>query len=179
MRGPLIFVTTVVVGGALLLGLSRLAAPDAARSQPEPVPAPPPAVVADASLPPMTVYQSPTCGCCSEWIEHVRAAGFRVEVVDTDDLTAIKVAMGVPGWLGACHTAEIDGVLVEGHVPAAYIASFLAERPAGVRGIAVPGMPIGSPGMEVPGRAAEPYDVIAFRADGATAVFRSHRQAGG
>ncbi len=176
MRGPLILVATLVVGGVLLAGLSRSGGTGVAdSSQVEPRPRAEPVAV-DPGRSVMTVYKTPTCGCCTLWIDHLQAAGFPVEAVDVDDLTAIKVALGVPLSLGSCHTAEIDGVVVEGHVPARDLADFLAERPAGVRGLAVPGMPIGSPGMEVPGQAPDPYDVIAFSDDGSRAVFRSHRE---
>lgn len=180
MRGPLVLVATVLVGGAVLFGISRSGSSDApapaAESMAPVTPAAAvPAVMVDASMPVMTVFKSPTCGCCTAWIDHLRAAGFRVEVTDTADMVAVKTAMGVPPEMGSCHTAEIDGVLIEGHVPAGDIADFMAERPEGVRGLAVPGMPVGSPGMEVAGQPADPYDVVAFSDDGSTSVYRSHR----
>jgi hypothetical protein len=112
-------------------------------------------------LPRMVVSKDPNCGCCSGWVEHVRAAGFEVDIVNTSNLTPIKQRLGVPSDLAACHTAEIGGYAVEGHVPAVAIKRLLSERPA-AKGLAVPGMPIGSPGMEVPGQADEVYDVILF-----------------
>jgi hypothetical protein len=115
------------------------------------------------TLPRMRVSKDPNCGCCALWIEHVRAAGFGVEVVDTGDLAPIKQRLGIPAELAACHTAEIGGYAIEGHVPAAAIRRLLDERPA-AQGLAVPGMPIGSPGMEVAGAPAEIYDVILFAA---------------
>lgn len=193
MRGPLVLVATVLVGGVVILGLSRSGSSNAPPPEPEQMvgaatgdavaadtdaAAPSGAVAAvsvDPSMPVMKVFKSPTCGCCTAWIEHLQAAGFQVEVTDTNDMVAIKTAMGVPPEMGSCHTAEIDGVLIEGHVPAADIADFMAERPEGVRGLAVPGMPVGSPGMEVPGQPADPYDVVAFSDDGSTSVYRSHR----
>ncbi len=120
------------------------------------------------------VYKTATCGCCAAWVDHLRAAGFAVEVRDVVDLAAVKDSLGLPQGLGSCHTARVGGYTVEGHVPAADIARLLAERPAGVDGIAVPGMPMGSPGMEVPGRPADPYDVLAFGSAGQS-VFASHR----
>ena len=117
--------------------------------------------LAAASLPKITVTKDPTCGCCAGWAEHVRAAGFPVEVVETSELNRVKVRLGVPRNLAACHTAEVDGYVVEGHVPAGAIKRLLVERPQ-VKGLAVPGMPAGSPGMEVPGAEPETYDVIAF-----------------
>jgi hypothetical protein len=115
-----------------------------------------------AGLPKITVTKDPTCGCCAGWTEHVRAAGFRVE---TNELNRVKVRLGVPSNLAACHTAEVDGYVVEGHVPATTIKRLLAERPA-VKGLAVRGMPVGSPGMEVEGAEPETYDVIAFGSNG-------------
>jgi hypothetical protein len=117
------------------------------------------------------VYKSPTCGCCNGWIDHLREAGYTVEAVDIpgyQDLQDRKRAEGVPGDLGSCHTATIEGYTIEGHVPAESIERLLRERPD-IKGLAVPGMPIGSPGM--PGRNPRPYDVIAFTEDGQTSVF--------
>ena len=114
-----------------------------------------------ASLPKLTVTKDPTCSCCAGWTEHVRAAGFPVEVVETNELNRVKTRLGVPPHLAACHTAEVDGYVIEGHVPAATIKRLLTERPA-VKGLAVKGMPTGSPGMEVEGAQPETYDVIAF-----------------
>lgn len=102
------------------------------------------------------------------------ANGFAVQIRDTDDLTSIKAAQGVPSELQSCHTAIVDGYIVEGHVPAADIKRLLNERPP-IRGLAVPGMPVGSPGMELQGAAADPYDVIAFEESGKTSVFASYQ----
>jgi hypothetical protein len=117
------------------------------------------------SLPKLTVTKDPSCGCCTGWAEHVRAAGFPVEVVETGELNRLKARLGVPANLAACHTGEIDGYVVEGHVPAGAIKRLLAERPK-VTGLAVPGMPVGSPGMEVEGAEPDTYDVIAFGPSG-------------
>jgi hypothetical protein len=127
----------------------------------------------DAADADVVVYKSPTCGCCSGWVEHMRESGYDVATVDLedyDDLARTKAEHGVPNDLGSCHTAVVDGYTVEGHVPAAVVAKLLEERPD-VRGIAVPGMPIGSPGMEGPN--PQPYDVIAFRRDGSRVVYES------
>ena len=97
-----------------------------------------------------------------------------VTMIDVPDLPAYKQRVGVPGGLGACHTALVDGMVVEGHVPSEDILRLLAERPTGVKGIAVPGMPRGSSGMEQPNGAVDPYDVIAFRADGSSYSFARH-----
>ena len=113
---------------------------------------------ADA-LPEVVVHRDPSCGCCGAWVEHLRRAGFPVKVVETDSLNAIKQRLGVPADLFSCHTAETTGYVIEGHVPAGAIRRLLAERPQAA-GLAVPGMPIGSPGME--GGAPETYEVVLF-----------------
>lgn len=123
--------------------------------------------------PAVEVYKDPSCGCCSKWIDHLRSHGFAARAIDTDRLDQIKASRGVPRQARSCHTAIVGGYVVEGHVPAADIQRLLKERPS-IVGIAVPGMPIGSPGMEVPGTRAQPYDVIAFETDGSTRVFASH-----
>src|SRR3546814_2251231 len=102
-----------------------------------------------AALPRMTVHKTPTCGCCGAWIDHVQKAGFTVDVHDMDDLGPVKERLGVPYAKGSCHTAEIGGYVIEGHVPAADIKRLLEEKPD-ARGLVLPGMPLGSPGMEVP-----------------------------
>lgn len=117
------------------------------------------------------VYRSPACGCCLGWAEHLREAGFRVRVEDRDDLGAVKADLGVPLDLSSCHTARVGGYVVEGHVPASDIRRLLDERPD-VQGLAVPGMPVGSPGMEGPD--PEPYDVVAFDGEGDRTVFATH-----
>jgi len=120
--------------------------------------------VADA-----TVYKDPNCGCCNKWIDHLKRAGFMVEAYNRDDMAKIKAELGVPRGLESCHTALIEGYVVEGHVPIADIERMLTEKPDGL-GLAVPGMPIGSPGMEY-GDEKEPYSVVLFRADGRQSVF--------
>jgi hypothetical protein len=125
---------------------------------------------ADAPL--MVVYKSPTCGCCAKWIDHVKANGFRVEIHDVNDNVAAKKAeWRVPRELHSCHTAKVGDYVLEGHVPAAEIKRMLAEKPA-IAGLAVPGMPMGSPGMEGP-YPADKYDVVAFTHGGQTSVFAS------
>jgi hypothetical protein len=118
--------------------------------------------------PEMTVYKSATCGCCSKWIEHMKSAGFQVRAVDLEDLTEAKQAAGVPLKLQTCHTALVEGYAVEGHVPADLVKKLLAEKPK-VAGIAVPGMPSGSPGMESADR--DPYDVLLFDKAGTTTLY--------
>ena len=111
--------------------------------------------------PPMLVHKDPNCGCCAGWVKHVRNAGFNAEVRETADMDAVKARLGIPDALASCHTAEIDGYLIEGHVPAGEIVRLLAERPRAL-GLAVPDMPVGSPGMEVPGRQPDTYQVVLF-----------------
>lgn len=126
-----------------------------------------------AELPTVTVFKTPTCGCCSKWIDHLRENGFEVTATDLPDIAPVKQRFHVPGQLHACHTAAVGPYVVEGHVPAADIKRLLAERPD-VTGIGVPGMPIGSPGMEQ-GNRKDPYDVIAFDRNGSQYVFARHR----
>jgi hypothetical protein len=127
-------------------------------------------VAGAASGPEVTVYKSPTCGCCSEWVTHLRRHGFRVKTEDLADLQPIKTRHGIPAELQSCHTALVGGYVVEGHVPADLVERLLQERPR-VAGLAVPGMPVGSPGMEVPGMPADRYRVLTFDRSGKTAVF--------
>ena len=119
----------------------------------------------------VTVYKSPTCGCCNAWIKHLEANGFAVRAHNVNDLDAYKRRHGVTPQLAACHTALVDGYVVEGHVPAADIKRLLAERPK-VKGIAVPGMPMGSPGMEGPIK--EPYSTVTFDDAGRTTIYARH-----
>lgn len=127
-----------------------------------------------AALPTLTVYKSQYCGCCHNWVDHVKAAGFPVRTIDTEAMASVKAEMGVPRQLESCHTVVVGNYLVEGHVPAADIKRMLAEKPA-IRGIAVPGMPIGSPGMEQgPVSGYQKYEVIAFTAAGRTSVYARH-----
>jgi hypothetical protein len=121
-----------------------------------------------SQAPEMVVYKRPECGCCGDWIEHVKAVGFRVTVRNRSDLIAIKDRYGITPALMSCHTAVVGGYAVEGHVPADLIQRLLRERPA-VVGIAVPGMPAGSPGME--GLVRESYKILTFDRDGGTRVY--------
>jgi hypothetical protein len=120
----------------------------------------------------MVVYKSPHCGCCQVWVDYVEEAGFRVVSHDVMDVQPIKAHHGLPGHLSSCHTTLVGGYVVEGHVPADVIRRLLAERPD-IAGIAVPGMPLGSPGMEVPSGRKDPYDIIAFTRDGRVSVYDS------
>jgi len=124
-------------------------------------------------LPQVLMYKDPNCGCCGAWAEHLEANGFRVKTVATNDMESVKRRFAVPQRLTSCHTAKVGNYVVEGHVPASAIRRLLREKPA-LAGVSVPGMPLGSPGMEVPGK-KDPYDVVGFDKAGKTAVYESHR----
>lgn len=128
-----------------------------------------------ATGPVVEVWKSPTCSCCSKWVEHLKANGFQVEVHNEGQMNPLKAKLGIPQGLASCHTARVDGYLLEGHVPASDIKRLLAERPTG-RGIAVPDMPIGSPGMEQ-GDQQDPFDVVLFGDNGQRQVFATHGRA--
>lgn len=121
----------------------------------------------------IAVYKTPTCACCDAWISHLRGAGFMVSVNILADLRGLRSSHGLAETLASCHSARVAGYFVEGHVPAADIRRLLAERPEAV-GIAVPGMPPGSPGMETPGCDREPYDTLLVLKNGATRLFARH-----
>ncbi|PSQ95582.1 MAG: CopG family transcriptional regulator [Bacteroidetes bacterium SW_9_63_38] len=123
-------------------------------------------------LPPVTVYKSPTCGCCADWVTHLRENGFSVTVKPRANVAPMKQQLGVPKNLAACHTAVVNDYVVEGHVPASEIRRMLANKPE-FRGLSVPGMPVGSPGMERGGR-VEPYSVLGFTTAGKTTVVAQH-----
>lgn len=120
--------------------------------------------------PRLEVWKDATCGCCEGWVKHMKAAGFEATVHDVTDLQAVKAAHGVPDALQSCHTALIDGYVVEGHVPAADVRRLLAERPR-AKGLSAPGMPPSSPGMDIPGT---PYEVVLFGAPGGDRVWARH-----
>jgi hypothetical protein len=128
-----------------------------------------PDVLRAATRPTMIVDKDPGCGCCDGWADHMRAAGFTVQVKENPDRVAHKQRLGIPADFRTCHTGVVDGYVVDGHVPADLVQKMLTEKPA-IRGIAVPGMPVGSPGMEV-GDRKDPYDVIAFTAEGKKSVY--------
>ena len=122
-----------------------------------------------AAEPIVTVHRDPNCGCCLGWVQHLQKAGFPTKVLETRDVDAVKTRLGVPDDLAACHTAEVAGYVIEGHVPAAALQRFLADKP-NASGLAVPGMPIGSPGME--GGNPEPYEVVLFGPAGRRSYMR-------
>ena len=127
-----------------------------------------------AAAPTLEVWKMRGCTCCAAWAKHFEAAGFGTTIHELDDLAPIRAEAGVPEDLGGCHTAKVPGYVVEGHVPVAAVQRLLAERPA-ILGLAVPGMPMNSPGMEIEGEKGEPFDVIAFAADGSRTVFMTVR----
>ena len=120
--------------------------------------------------PTMTIYMSPTCGCCGKWVDHVKAAGFKTVVHEEPDMDTVKESLGVPRDLRSCHTAQVGKYLIEGHVPADDIRKLLAQQPKAA-GLAAPGMPASSPGMAVAGQPHEPFDVLLFQRDGTSEVF--------
>jgi hypothetical protein len=126
---------------------------------------------AAAAKPRVAVYKSPTCGCCEKWVEHMNASGFAATATNLPDVTPVKTKNGVPAALHSCHTSLVGGYVIEGHVPADDIKRLLKERPA-IVGLAAPGMPAGSPGMDVPQSPA--YEVVAFDKTGKTYVFAKH-----
>jgi len=128
--------------------------------------------VAVSTKPWVVVHKNESCGCCTLWVTHLKQAGFQVEVRNEDNQGPVKERVGVPVAMGSCHTAEVEGYFAEGHVPAQDLQRLLRERPR-AKGLTVPGMPAGSPGMEVPGH-VEPYDVYLVALDGSTSVYSHH-----
>jgi len=124
-----------------------------------------------ATKPQMTVYKSSTCGCCEKWIEHMQANGFAVKAIDVEDIDKVKRERGVPEAAASCHTAVVNGYIVEGHVPADAVLKMLKDKPA-IAGIAVPGMPMGAPGMEVPSGQKDAYSIVSFDKAGKTTVYQ-------
>ena len=121
-----------------------------------------------SDLPAVTVYKDPNCGCCSKWVDHMKAAGFNVTAIDTSDVGSVKQKYNIGASLQSCHTAIVGDYAIEGHVPADEIKKLLEEKPT-IAGLAVPGMPMGSPGME--GATRERYDVLTFDRAGRTTVY--------
>lgn len=131
------------------------------------------AAAAKQALPLVKVFKDPNCGCCGGWAEHMQAAGFPVQINDTTDMGAVKERLQIADNMMSCHTAEIDGYVVEGHVPVSAIQKLLAERPK-ARGLVLPGMPIGSPGMESPDGYSQPFTVSLLGEDGSLSEFTKH-----
>ena len=128
-------------------------------------------VFAMAAAPVIEVFKSESCGCCIAWVEHLKANGFATRVVNVENPSDYRERGGIPDKLGSCHTGMVQGYAIEGHVPASDIKRLLAQKPK-AKGLAVPGMPLGSPGMEGPRK--DPYDVLLVRADGSTKVFKHY-----
>lgn len=133
-----------------------------------------PAFAAPPVLPAVEVFKNPYCGCCEAWVEHMRAAGFQVKITQLEDTSVVRKRQGIPEKLGSCHTAVVAGYALEGHVPAAEVKRLLKAKPAAA-GLAVPGMPAGSPGMEVGGR-KQPFDVLLVDKTGRATVFASYNR---
>lgn len=129
-------------------------------------------VASAANAAQLTVHKSPTCGCCAKWIEHVEKHGFQVKVIETEDMAGVKKRLGVPDELVSCHTTEAGGYFIEGHVPAADIKRLLAQKPKAA-GIAVPGMPAGSPGMDM-GGLRQPYATLLVSKAGKPSLYVQH-----
>lgn len=155
----------VGLGGLAAVGCSR--PPQSGQTQRNAADQPTPQLAS------MTVYRDPSCGCCEAWAEIAKNAGYQVALVDRPDMPAIKTRLGVPEALASCHTATVGGYAVEGHVPLEDVARLLKERPKPIRGIAVAGMPRGSPGMEMPDGSKDAFQVMAFDAAGNTSVFET------
>jgi hypothetical protein len=164
----LVLVGSFASGALILIGCSPSGAADSEQKQQ--------ATTLAAAAPSrlsMTVFRDPNCGCCKSWAEIARKAGYAVTIRDDQDMMEVKQRVGVPEELASCHTALVGGFVIEGHVQMEEVARLLRERPAGIKGIAVPGMPIGSPGMEAPDGTKQPFQVIAFDAAGNSSVFRA------
>ena len=160
-RAWLVAAARIVASGSALAALGALRAT--------------PAAAESAAAPrPIVVYKDPDCGCCKAWVEHLRKNGFAPDARDRTDMDSLKDSLGIPTGLRSCHTAVIGHYLIEGHVPASDITRLVAKKPKGVVGLAVPGMPTGSPGMEMPGARPERYNVMAFGPTGAATVFATH-----
>ena len=127
------------------------------------------AFTASGAEPEMQVYKTATCGCCGKWVDHLRANGFKVTVTEVSSVAEYRTKLGVPNNLASCHTGVVNGYAVEGHVPAREIKKMLEEKPKAV-GLAVPGMPVGSPGMAM-GYRVDPYDVLLFDKAGSTTIY--------
>ncbi len=151
---------TILLGGTAIIATGAIGVGAMARRTP-----------ADETID-IVVHKTPTCGCCGGWVSHITDAGMSVRTENHADLTAIRQELGAPGELASCHIAIAEGYVVEGHIPADAIRKLLTEKPDAV-GIFVPGMPLGSPGMESP-RGSQPYDVILLRRDGTKEIFASY-----
>ena len=155
----------LAISGLLILGCSREASTDKETERANEPKLP------GTQLAAMTVYRDPSCGCCEAWADQARAAGYAVTLIDHPDMPALKRQHAVPGELHSCHTALIGGYAIEGHVPFDAVGRLLGDKPTDLAGLAVPGMPRGSPGMEMPDGAKDPFQVIAFSRSGRTSIW--------
>lgn len=162
----------ILLAATLLTACARSPSPTTASPRADATTQQAPAVV-DTTLPLIVVHKSLDCSCCANWVTHLRKAGFKVDVRNSSNLNPIKERLGVPPDKKACHTAEVGGYFVEGHVPADDIKRLLVEKP-NAKGLAVPGMPAGSPGMEMPSGKTQPYDVLLVARDNSGSTFSRH-----
>lgn len=176
-----LLLTTVLLGSACARASEEAVSSPATATEAAAATASAAAVTAEATIDPelplAIVHKTASCGCCGVWADHLKAAGFPVEIRDTDDMHPVKQRLGVPAGKASCHTAEIGGYMVEGHIPASDIKRLLTERPT-ARGLVLPGMPAGSPGMEMPDGYVQPYTVELVRTDGSTEPFAQHGKGG-
>lgn len=184
MKPTVLTLASLALAATTLTACARTPQPTAAQADPvatsvaAPKSAAAKVAVAEAASPAptlarMVVHKSAYCGCCELWVEHMREAGFAVEVRNVDNLNSIKERVGVPLAKGSCHTAQVGNYFIEGHVPAEEVKRLLVEQPD-AKGLVLPGMPKGSPGMEVPGGSMEAYTVELVAKDGSTSVFAQH-----
>ena len=129
-------------------------------------------VLAHAAMPIVDVYKSASCGCCGEWVKHMEKNGFTVKTHDVANPSDYREKFGIPKQFGSCHTATVAGYAIEGHVPAADVKRLIKAKPK-AKGLAVPAMPLGSPGMEGPRK--DPFDVLLVKADGSTSVYKRYK----
>lgn len=127
--------------------------------------------IGQGQKPLVEVWRSPSCGCCEQWVKHLQKNGFPTKVNSVEDTAEIRRKLGMPAELGSCHTAKVGAYTIEGHVPASDIQRLLAQKPK-ARGLTAPGMPAGSPGMDVPG--SPPYDILLVKQDGTTELYARH-----
>lgn len=178
-----IFLAIIFLAGLTLIGCTQQSAEQVSTSQVQTVPESKKTVkpaeseqetVSDKNGKEITVYKSPTCGCCSEWEKHLTKAGFKVTSKPTDNMPEVRKRFNVPDKMQSCHTAVVDGYVIEGHVPADDVKKLLTERPTDIAGLAAPGMPARSPGMQPEGEKPSGYDVLSFDKQGNSKVFASY-----
>ena len=164
VKTPVVAVIAVIV---LIAGCGQSTQPTATTQAMNPL-----SRAVASEQPELVVYKNASCGCCKVWVDHMRKHGFAAKVHDVDNMSSIKERVGIPHGVGSCHTAEVGGYFIEGHVPAEQVARLLKEKPK-AKGLTVPGMPIGSPGMEQ-GDTVQPYEVHLVHPDGTTSVYAKY-----